>query len=80
MGSVTTFFKECRRHAPETLAGLCLAGNSAVILSKSWPRCAKGSFTVSFQASVEERTNRKNQAHIHFAAVAGILAPVKTEI
>lgn len=49
-------------------------------LTKSWQRCAKGPFTESaFRLSLEDRTNRKDQEHIRFAAFADIVARVKTE-
>lgn len=43
------------------------------------PLCKRLIYRVSFQASLEDRTNQKNHEHIRLAAFAVILARIKTE-
>lgn len=79
--SVITFLKECLSHIPETLAELYLCWKIFNDFNQVLAVLSKGFiYRVSFQASLEDRTNQKNQEHIHLAAFADILAQVKREI
>lgn len=75
------FFDEYETCPKEMLAELYLCWKILNDFSQVLaPLCKRLIYRVSFQASLEDRTNQKDHEHIHLVAFAVILARIKTEI